>query len=569
MEAPPPPQPAASAEQPAPAAASSQPPEPTQTPSPSPSPSPAPDPAQPPPVSAPPPPSAAPSAAQNPPQLQPQSLPPSQSQPPPPQQQSQPQQPIQQPRPPLVRNRPPTPFPHFSHHLPSSAPPSSSASASASSAAPAPSPSPSAASQRGGLAIGVPAHSSHLPRAQQPVATYSSIGASPAFNQPFTPLPRMTEQSSAANAQVRQPIQGIQNIGMIGSLSTTTQIRPGGVTGPPQQRLVQPISRAASPSTNQTLGSQKFPNSGLIRGPSMVSSGSISSVPQQSLVSSQGKQMPASSSSFRPQAKPNVLQQRPHSLQQTQQPPSAASHQQQIPTSQQQQQQKQQQFQMQLQQQQQQPQFHQQHSSPRQTQEYYNQQNLQLRNQQQLLQQQPARPLGPATTKPNPPTLVQTNVAQPAVTHPVVGTDAAESGDHILGKRSLRELVSQIDPSEKLDSEVEDVLVEIAEDFVESVATFACSLAKHRKSTTLEAKDILLHVERNWNMMLPGYGGDEIKCYKKQFTNDIHKERLAVIKKSMAATGDAANPKNASGGPAAASSKSHAQKAPPIGSPKA
>ncbi|KAJ8466252.1 hypothetical protein OPV22_028804 [Ensete ventricosum] len=271
----------------------------------------------------------------------------------------------------------------------------------------------------------------------------------------------MTEQSSAANAQVRQPIQGIQNIGMIGSLSTTTQIRPGGATGPPQQRFVQPTSRAASPSANQTLGSQKFPTSGLIRGPTMVSSGSISSVPQQSLVSSQGKQMPASSSSFRPQ----------------------------------------------------------------------------LRNQQQLLQQQPARPLGPATTKPNPPTLVQTNVAQPAVMHPVVGTDAAESGDHILGKRSIRELVSQIDPSEKLDSEVEDVLVEIAEDFVESVATFSCSLAKHRKSTTLEAKDILLHVERNWNMMLPGYGGDEIKCYKKQFTNDIHKERLAVIKKSMAATG--------------------------------
>lgn len=31
----------------------------------------------------------------------------------------------------------------------------------------------------------------------------------------------------------------------------------------------------------------------------------------------------------------------------------------------------------------------------------------------------------------------------------------------------------QIDPSEKLDSEVEDVLVEIAEDFVESVSSFA------------------------------------------------------------------------------------------------
>lgn len=149
-----------------------------------------------------------------------------------------------------------------------------------------------------------------------------------------------------------------------------------------------------------------------------------------------------------------------------------------------------------------------------------------------------------------------------------VNTDDAESGNQILSKRSLRELVAQIDPSEKLDSEVEDVLAEVAEDFIESITTFACSLAKHRKSSTLEAKDILLHVERNWNMTLPGFSGDEIKCYKKQFTNDIHKERLSVIKKSMVGTSDAGNAKNPAAGQAASNLKSHAPKAPAIGSPK-
>nr|CAB3474871.1 unnamed protein product [Digitaria exilis] len=127
---------------------------------------------------------------------------------------------------------------------------------------------------------------------------------------------------------------------------------------------------------------------------------------------------------------------------------------------------------------------------------------------------------------------------------------------------------SQIDPNEKLDPEVEDVLMDIAEDFVESVTTFACSLAKHRKSNTLEAKDVLLHAallfsmaERSWNITLPGFSGDEIKLYKKQHTNDIHRERLALIKKSMVT--DTRN----SAAQAAANQKNQAPKPPAPASP--
>lgn len=38
------------------------------------------------------------------------------------------------------------------------------------------------------------------------------------------------------------------------------------------------------------------------------------------------------------------------------------------------------------------------------------------------------------------------------------------------------------------------MLMQITDDFIENVVTAACELARHRKSNTLEAKDIKLHL---------------------------------------------------------------------------
>ncbi|TIB73047.1 hypothetical protein E3Q08_01698 [Wallemia mellicola] len=81
--------------------------------------------------------------------------------------------------------------------------------------------------------------------------------------------------------------------------------------------------------------------------------------------------------------------------------------------------------------------------------------------------------------------------------------------NRLLGKRKIQELVETVDPSETLDPEVEDLMLEIADEFIESVTNFGCMLAKHRRGDTLEVRDLQLHLERNYNIRIPGFGTQE------------------------------------------------------------
>ncbi|KAH7512140.1 hypothetical protein FEM48_Zijuj12G0058900 [Ziziphus jujuba var. spinosa] len=430
-------------------------------------------------------------------------------------------------RPPAALPRAPWQQSHFSHF--SSAPSSSSSSLSTGPPSSS-SPSPSTAAPpppRGGIALGVPAHHPS-PSPPQPAPFSSSYG------QHFGGLGRggvnLPEPSSTSNAlQVKPPMQGMQGMGMLGSINSSSQMRPVGIPAHNQQRPVQSSLRPQSNSNTQPPP-QNFQGHGLLRASSVGSPGSSSPSTSQNMQSlnqpwlssgSQGKP-PLPSPSYRQQVNSQSLQQRSHLPQQHSLP--GASQQQHMTASQQQQ-----------------------PSTANQTHEHFGQQVSSSRVPQALSHQQHiTRVQGSITPKSSSLATVQPGTAQSGSQNRTAAKEVDETSNRILSKRSIHELVNQIDPSERLDPEVEDILMDIADDFVESITTFGCSLAKHRKSTMLEAKDILLHLDRNWNINLPGFGGDEIKTYRKPIMNDIHKERLAAIKKSMAVT-ETANTRNSTG----------------------
>mmetsp|Transcript_17589 Transcript_17589/g.36515 ORF Transcript_17589/g.36515 Transcript_17589/m.36515 type:complete len:102 (+) Transcript_17589:548-853(+) len=84
-----------------------------------------------------------------------------------------------------------------------------------------------------------------------------------------------------------------------------------------------------------------------------------------------------------------------------------------------------------------------------------------------------------------------------------------------------------------ISSSLSQFLQEHADEFLEGVVEFACKLALHRKSKVLEARDLQLHLEKNWNIVVPGYG-DDPKPLRKQLLSNLHQSRMSTIGKAQA-----------------------------------
>ncbi|XP_072933494.1 transcription initiation factor TFIID subunit 12 [Epargyreus clarus] len=103
----------------------------------------------------------------------------------------------------------------------------------------------------------------------------------------------------------------------------------------------------------------------------------------------------------------------------------------------------------------------------------------------------------------------------------------------LISRARLQELVREVDPTLQLDEEVEDMLLQMADDFIDTSMNSACALAKHRHAPCVELRDVQLILERHWNMWIPGFGNDELRPYKRAPVTEAHKQRMALIRKTI------------------------------------
>eukprot|EP01137_Pigoraptor_chileana_P020992 Opistho-2@84127 len=107
-----------------------------------------------------------------------------------------------------------------------------------------------------------------------------------------------------------------------------------------------------------------------------------------------------------------------------------------------------------------------------------------------------------------------------------------ERANGSLNKERLQALIDEIKPKESVDEQLEEMLLEIGDDFIENVTTFACQLAKLRGSKRIEVRDIKLHLERNWDIKMVDIDPEEKeeRPTKRVVPTDAYLEQLRLAK---------------------------------------
>ena len=74
----------------------------------------------------------------------------------------------------------------------------------------------------------------------------------------------------------------------------------------------------------------------------------------------------------------------------------------------------------------------------------------------------------------------------------------------VVNRNKLHEIANSVVPGERFDFDTETILMQFTDEFVDDLLNNACKLTMHRDSTTLEASDLLLYLERDHDITVAG-----------------------------------------------------------------
>jgi transcription initiation factor TFIID subunit 12 len=83
----------------------------------------------------------------------------------------------------------------------------------------------------------------------------------------------------------------------------------------------------------------------------------------------------------------------------------------------------------------------------------------------------------------------------------------------LVGQR-IQDLVKSIDPNYVIDTEAEEQVLQLADDFLDKVTRQSLRLAQHRGSKTLDVQDVQIVLAKHWGIAVPGLGLPNIRPLK-------------------------------------------------------